>query len=144
MTMKEGAEQPATVPEGDIEFQGRTLRIRLPQPEQILVWRRIMSRLESANLSDWNGKEIMDALERVRKILDSVLVNVEDIDWLDDEMLAGRVGLKGASEILLKATDAFSNRAGRRTAKKAAPARRKAPAAKKTAAKKAAAKTPKE
>jgi topoisomerase IA-like protein len=70
----------------------------------------------------------MDALERVRKIIDTVLVNSADIDWLDDEMLAGRLGLKEASNILLEATAAFSNRAGRRAATKKAPARRKAPA----------------
>lgn len=124
------------VPEGDITFRDRPMRVRMPQPEQILVWRRIMSRLEGANIRDWNGKEVMAALERIRTIIDSVLIDSEDVDWLDDEMLAGRLGLRDATDILLKATDAFSNRAGRRAAaKKTPPARRKAPA-KATTAKK--------
>lgn len=123
-----------TTPVAPITFRDREMTVSMPQPEQILVWRRIMTRLESANIRDWNGKEVMAALERVRMIIDSVLVNPEDVDWLDDEMLAGRVGLRDATDILLKATDAFSNRAGRRSAKKT-PARRKAPA-KTTAAKK--------
>lgn len=124
------------VPEGDITFRDRPMKVRMPQPEQILVWRRIMSRLEGANIRDWNGKEVMAALERIRTIIDSVLIDSEDVDWLDDEMLAGRLGLRDATDILLKATDAFSNRAGRRAAaKKTPPARRKAPA-KTTTAKK--------
>lgn len=112
---------------GEIKFQGRTLKIRAPKPEQVLIWQRTMKRLESANLSDWSGEQVLAALERSRMIIDSLLDDPADISWLDDEMLAGRVSLREASEIIIEAVKWMTgDRAQRRAAKKA-PARRKAP-----------------
>ena len=129
MTEQETADQDRPMVE-EIEFQGRTLKIRAPKPEQILIWQRIMRHLESANLSDWSGEQVLAALERGRMIIDSLLYDPDDISWLDDEMLAGRVGLKEASEIIIEAMKRMTgqgNRAQRRGAAKKAPARRKAP-----------------
>ena len=112
----------------EIEFQGRTLKIRAPKPEQILIWQRTMKHLEAANLSDWTGEQVLAALERARMIIDSLLYDPADISWLDDEMLAGKVGLKEASGIIIEAMKRMTgNRAQRRATAKKAPARRKAP-----------------
>lgn len=112
----------------EIEFQGRTLKIRAPKPEQVLIWQRTMKHLEAANLSDWTGEQVLGALERARMIIDSLLYDPADISWLDDEMLAGRVGLKEASGIIIEAMKRMTgNRAQRRATAKKAPARRKAP-----------------
>lgn len=117
--------QRAEPPKGEIQFRGRTMRVVMPQPEQILVWRRIHARLEAANIRDWNGQEVLDALDRVRKIIDTVLVDQADIDWLDDEMLAGKLTIRDASQILVDAVKSFANRSQRRAAKTTGPARRK-------------------
>lgn len=128
--------EQSSVPEAKISFRDREMRVVFPQPEQIMVWRRIMARLEKADIKDWNGREVLDALEKIRTIIDTVLPDEADVTWLDDEMMAGRLGIKEASGILMEATKAFQNRAQNRAAK-TAPARRKAPAkivpAKKTA-----------
>jgi hypothetical protein len=71
----------------------------------------------------------MAALERTRTIIDSLLVNEADVEWLDDEMLAGRVHLKDTAAIVMDAIKAFQNRAERRESEKA---ERKAPAKKAT------------
>lgn len=129
MTEQEVADQDRPRVE-EIEFQGRTLKIRAPKPEQVLIWQRTVKHLESANLSDWNGEQVLAALERARMIIDSLLYDPADISWLDDEMLAGRVGLKEASGIIIEAMKRMTgqdNRAQRRGAPKKAPARRKAP-----------------
>ena len=127
MTEQETTDQDRPMVE-EIEFQGRTLKIRAPKPEQILIWQRIMRHLESANLSDWSGEQVLAALERGRMIIDSLLYDPADISWLDDEMLAGRVGLREASEIVIEAMKRMTgNRTQRRAAAKKAPARRKAP-----------------
>lgn len=129
MTEQEAVDQDQPMV-GEIEFQGRTLRIRAPKPEQVLIWQRIMKHLEAANLSDWTGEQVLAALERARMIIDSLLYDPADISWLDDEMLAGRVGLKEASEIIIEAMKRMTgpgNRDQRRAAAKKVPARRKAP-----------------
>lgn len=109
----------------EITFRDRKIRVLMPEPEQILVWRRIHARMEAANLDDWTGKEVMDALDKVRTIIDTVIVNQADIDWLDDEMLAGRLTIREASTILVDAVKSFQNRSQRRATKTTGPARRK-------------------
>lgn len=129
MTGQEAADQDQPMM-GEIEFQGRTLKIRTPKPEQILIWQRTIKHLEAANLSDWSGEQVLAALERARMIIDSLLYDPADISWLDDEMLAGRVGLREASGIIIEAMKQMTgqgNRAQRRGAPKKTPARRKAP-----------------
>ena len=126
MTEQEVADQDQPMM-GEIEFQGRTLKIRTPRPEQILIWQRTIKHLEAANLSDWSGEQVLAALERARMIIDSLLYDPADISWLDDEMLAGRVGLKEASRIVIEAMKQMTDRTQRQGAAKKVPARRKAP-----------------
>lgn len=121
--------------EKEIEFQGRQLWVRVPSPEQLLVWKRTLTKLQGANVDGWNGEQVMSALERTRKIIDSVLVHETDKDWLDDEMLEGKLGLIETAALIQLTVEAFQsddNRESRRAA-----ARKKAPA-KKAARKKAA------
>lgn len=130
------AAAPDTVPEQEIEFAGRKLWVKMPSPEQLLVWRRTMKQLQNADTSGWNGEQAMSALERARKIIDSVLANRMDADWLDDEMLAGNISLMDAAKMIqmtvetfVDAAEAEGNRETRRAVKKA-PAKkavRKAP-----------------
>lgn len=127
-------ETPAEQPEQEIEFHGRKVWVRMPRPEQILVWKRTLTKLQTADTGDWNGEQVLASLERLRKIIDSVLVNQTDIDWLDDEMLAGTIEMRETAAIVTRAIEAFAagaNRETRRAAAKAAPAKkaaRKAPA----------------
>lgn len=127
-------------PEQEIEFAGRKLWVRMPSPEQLLVWKRTLSQLQSADVQSWNGVQVMKALERTRAIIDSLLVHDTDKEWLDDELLAGNIGLRDTAQIINGTVDAFTlaaqedgNRATRRAAKKAAPAKK---AARKAAGKK--------
>jgi diacylglycerol kinase len=128
---------PEVMPEQEIEFKGRKLWVKMPTPEQLLVWRRTLKQLQNSDVTaGWNGEQAMKALERTRLIIDSVLIHVTDKEWLDDEMLAGTIGLRDSATIINDAVEAFvsaaeaeGNRETRRAAKKAAPAtqaRRKA------------------
>jgi hypothetical protein len=125
------AETAETIPEQEIEFAGRTLWVKMPSPEQLLVWKRTLRKLQGAEVQGWNGEQVMAALERTRSIIDSVLAHDVDKDWLDDEMLAGRVGLKDTAQIINATVDAFAtaaeaegNRETRRAAAKKAPAKK--------------------
>jgi hypothetical protein len=134
------AAAPEMPPELEIEFRGRRMWARLPKPEQILVWKRTLRQLQDADVEGWNAEQVMTALERTRRIIDSVLVNSEDVTWLDDEMLDGRVDLKGTSEIINRTVEAYAEAAEREKAENGTRAERRA--AKKTTGKKAARKAP--
>lgn len=128
----EAAETAEVMPEQEIEFAGRTLWVKMPSPEQLLVWKRTLRKLQGADVEGWNGEQVMSALERTRAIIDSVLAHEVDKDWLDDEMLAGTIGLKDTAQLIQMTVEAFAsaaeaegNRETRRAAaKKAAPAKK--------------------
>jgi hypothetical protein len=117
------ASAPAAMPlEKEIDFQGRKMWVRIPRPEALLVWKRTLKKLQDVETSDWGGDEVMAALERTRKIIDSLLVNEVDKDWLDDEMLDSRIGLIETAQIINLTVEAYAaddNRETRRAAKKA-------------------------
>ena len=118
--------QVEVMPEQEIEFKDRQLWVKMPTPEQLLVWKRTLKQLQGADVSGWNGEQVMKALERTRLIIDSVLAHDTDKEWLDDEMLAGTIDLmdtaaiiNGTVEAFAAAAEAEGNRETRRTAKKA-------------------------
>lgn len=127
----EATAQPTVMPEQEIEFKGRKIWVKMPSPEQLLVWKRTLTQLQGADVSGWNGDQVMRALERTRLIIDSVIVHQTDKDWLDDEMLAGTIGLmdtaaiiNGTVEAFAAAAEAEGNRETRRAAAKKTPAKK--------------------
>lgn len=116
----------------------REIYARMPSPEQLLVWQRTVDRLTKAPVdASWTGSEVMNALERLRKIVDSIIVNRADVDWMDDRFLDGTLDFKGLAPFIADTTTTFaeyadaqfSNREERRAVKKtpAKKATRKAP-----------------
>lgn len=131
------SEAPTTLPpELELPFAGRTLWVRMPSPEQLLVWKRTLVQLQGADVSGWNGEQVMKALERTRKIIDSLLVHDVDKEWLDDEMLAGTIGLMDTAGIINGTVELFADAAEAEKAENGTRAERRA--AKKAPAKKAA------
>ena len=125
-TPEDQAATPDPVPEQEIRFKDRQLWVKMPSPEQLLVWKRTLRQLQDADVTGWNGEQVMKALERTRLIVDSVLVHDTDKEWLDDEMLAGSITLMDTAAIIngtvaafAQAAEADGNRDTRRTAKKA-------------------------
>lgn len=115
--------------EKEIEFQGRQLWVRVPSPEQLLVWKRTLTKLQGADVDGWNGEQVMAALERTRKIIDSVLVHEVDKDWLDDQMLDRKLGLIETASLIQLTVEAFQaddNRESRRAAARKSPAKKAA------------------
>jgi hypothetical protein len=122
----------AVMPELEIDFKDRKIWVKMPSPEQLLVWKRTLVQLQGADVKGWNGEQVMRALERTRLIIDSVLAHQTDKDWLDDEMLAGTIGLMETAALINLTVEAFAtaaeeegNRETRRAAKPTKKARRK-------------------
>jgi len=123
-TTTEPAEEFPALP---VTFMGREVYSRMPSPEQLLVWQRTVKRLTEAPINaSWTGSEVMGALERLRKIIDSLIVEKADINWLDDQFLDGAVTFRDLAPFITDVTEAFTkaaeengNREERRAAKKA-------------------------
>lgn len=116
------ADQSEERPTAEVEFLGRTIHVHMPTPEQLLVWQRTVEQLSRAQTAGWNAAQAMNALGRCRKIIDTVIVQQMDKDWLDDEMLEGRLDLMGILPLMTQAIEAFvevANREDRRAVKKA-------------------------
>lgn len=128
------AEDEQEFPELEVPFRGRKMWVRMPTPEQLLVWQRVMTRLTDSPIdTSWTGSEVMAALERLRKIIDSILVNKTDVVWIDDQFLEGTLRFKDLVPYLTEVVDAFAsaaaengNREQRRAAAKKAPAKKAA------------------
>lgn len=140
MTDQEVAAETAETeapPELPVMLLDREIFVRMPTPEQLLVWQRTVNRLTTAPVdASWTGSEVMAALERLRKIVDTMMVNRADRDWLDDQFLEGTVDFRGLAPFITDVTTAFQEFAaaqvqehGTRSEKRAA---KKAPAKKAT------------
>lgn len=102
-TAEEGA--PVELP---VMLLGREIYTRMPTPEQLLVWQRTVNRLTQAPVdTSWTGSEVMAALERLRKIVDSLMVNNADRDWLDDQFLEGTLDFRRLAPFITDVTVAF-------------------------------------
>ena len=118
------------VEEADLSWRGRTIRIRLPNLEQLTIYRRLSARFAGlADASKKPGAEPMSMEEATRhydraiKLITSVFVHREDIDWLEDEMLERRLELADAGELLRLAFDRLhtvNDEAQNRTQRRAA------------------------
>jgi hypothetical protein len=126
------AAAPVAMPEQEIEFAGRKLWVKMPSPEQLLVWKRTLVQLQNADVSGWNGEQVMKALERTRKIIDSLLVHDADKEWLDDQMLDEKIGLMDTAGIINGTVTAFADAAEREGNRETRRAAKKAPAKKAT------------
>jgi hypothetical protein len=129
--------EPSTTEEREtrpVEYMGRTWTAVMPAPEQLLVWQRTLQRLSGETMEGWDGARVLQALDRIRKIIDSVL-SPADIEYLDDQMLMGQFKLEQAHDLMMLVIKAFkvNNREERRAAER--PAARRAPAKKAAPAK---------
>jgi hypothetical protein len=113
-------------------FLGREIYARMPTAEQLLVWRRTVNRLTDAPIdASWNGSEVLTALERLLKIINSLMANKADIEWLDDQFLLGAIDFQKLAPFVTLVADKFAeaaeaegNRETRRAATKKATAKK--------------------
>lgn len=135
MTTETVAAEPAE--EAPIElpvmFMDREIFSRMPSPEQLIVWQRTIKRLEAAPMdASWTGSEVMAALERLRKIVDTLMVNRADVDWLDEQFLDETVTFQTLAPFITDVVNAFQEFAAAQGNREARRATKKAPAKKAT------------
>lgn len=108
-------------PAGTITFRGRVMAIRRPTADQLAVWKMLAGRAQSVDRDlqtprpcpECTGQgceecggtgsahtaKIFKLFNRAVSIISSLLVDEADKDWLEDELIAGRLDIAAASEI---------------------------------------------
>jgi hypothetical protein len=132
--MTDQQEAAPAVPELPVMFMGREIYCRMPEAEQLLVWQRTVRRLSDAPINaSWTGSEVLTALERLLKIVNSLMANKADIEWLDDQFLERKINFQTLAPFITLVTEAFAkaaeeegNREDRRAATKKTPAKKAA------------------
>lgn len=114
------------------EISGRTITFHLPTDAQILVIGRLLRIAETNGEDEAKLAGTVFQLSKVLDILDSMVVEAEDRDWLEQLILAGKVNMSELVNVL-REDEGDTNRATRRATKKAAV---KKTTAKKTTARK--------
>ena len=121
-------ETPITV---EVPLKGRTIHMEAPSPEQILAWKRIIRRFEGLDAKAMTGLEALDNIDRCVTIVTSLFALPEDVRWLEDSLLDKSITF---GDILTHFQDTVvayanaakeqGNRADRRAAAKATPAKK--------------------
>lgn len=116
--------EDAPAPAGSITFHDRVIAINRPTSDQLAVWKMVADRAQAAARElatnpnkpctackgsgcDECGQTgssslatVLKLFRRAMTIISSILVDEADRDWLEDELIAGRLDLVGASEIV--------------------------------------------
>ena len=107
-----------------INFRGRDMAVRFPTDAQLFVWQRTITELQQADTESWDGEEAMRANMRAGRIIDSVIVDRADRQWLDDLTLDEGLNLADRAEIITLTVAAFTEATDNPTPTKRAPAKR--------------------
>lgn len=98
--------------QADVTWRDRVIRVKLPTIEQMTMYRRLSARFQALGdaaarpgAEPMTMEEATKHFDRAVKLVTSVMVNGEDIEWLEDEMLEGRVSLPDTSDLLKLAFD---------------------------------------
>lgn len=107
---------------GTITFRGRVMAYRRPTSDQLAVWKMLADRAQSVvrematpkpcptckgsgcetceGTGSAHTAAVLKLFKRTVTIINSVMVDEADRDWLEDELIAGKLDLLAASEIV--------------------------------------------
>ena len=119
------ANGPKPAPEVEhktVTVAGREIAVKKPTQDQILVWHRVLAKLERDGQRVQEASELSRLLEKLDMILTALIVDKADAEWLENAQLLGEITLEQAGEVVTGALEAYEdelkpeapNRAARR------------------------------
>jgi len=106
------ATEPAEAESRPVDFYGRQVLVLRPTAEQIAVWQRVAKRQAALNGDKMTNEDAMALLDRAMRIVETILADKADRDWLEDQMLDGVLRLDQVVSIVGLTADAYSDTAG--------------------------------
>ena len=116
----EAKEAPAPVALKEVEFKGRALKVKCPTEEQIFAWERLLTKMESMAKEAATVDTARILLNRCNKIIDSVIAEEDDREWLEDGRLDGTITLQESAKIVIDALAAYEKEMGKEPPNRAA------------------------
>jgi hypothetical protein len=107
-----------------VDLFGRPVRVRRPTAEHIAVWQRLAKQWAALGSGAMSNGDAMALLDRAMRIVETILADRADWEWLMDQMLEGVLKLDQVVGIVGLTVDAYRNDAA-----EAAPATGPAPKA---------------
>lgn len=123
-TPEQFEQQPAP-PVVPFTWRGHDLMVKMPSEEQLAMMRRLAVRFESAPEQP-SSELVIKLTGRAIDIVCTVLDREQDVEWIEGELLAGRVRLPDAVQMVQAAMQAVRdhveqrNTAGTRAGRRAA------------------------
>jgi hypothetical protein len=99
-----------------LELNGRIIRVKMPTPEQLVMWQRIASRLTGTDTTSVDPMRVMKMIDQIVSIFRTVMVDDADGDWMEEQILYGTLDFAKAATFVSDAVQLLS-----RQAKPAAP-----------------------
>lgn len=106
----ERPDEGGAVEEVDVVWRGRTIRVRLPNLEQMTIYKRLSRNFAALADRDKDPRaepmtldEATGHYDRAIKLITSVMVNRADVEWLEDELLERNILLPDAADLMKEA-----------------------------------------
>jgi hypothetical protein len=125
-TVSEPTVQPNGLVNAVVDFRGRQIEVTAPEIEQVMVIRRMQSLFaNAAKMKEITADEAIRLMDRALKAVCSVIVNSDDVEFLEDLLLTRQAKIEETLPLLRESLQALEranvdngNRADRRKAAK--------------------------
>lgn len=88
-----------------VELFKREIEMRMPTQDQLMMWNRTIRKGERALEESGDATAALNYLGKIRDIVDSLIVSEDDVDWLDELMVAGKLSVEDASKLVVQASE---------------------------------------
>jgi hypothetical protein len=109
--MTDAESTPKKLPE--VIWRGRTMRLKIPNAAQLMTWSRMATEFgrigQTPDNEEIDKKQYQKALQRLGSIVFGVFEDEDDKDWLEDEILEGRVDDQGLLDLFTSLGDQIQN-----------------------------------
>jgi hypothetical protein len=109
--MTDAESTPKKLPE--VTWRGRTMRLKIPNAAQLMTWSRMATEFgqigQTPDDQEIDKARYQKALQRLGSIVFGVFEDEDDKDWLEDEILEGRVDDQGLLDLFTSLGDQIQN-----------------------------------
>ena len=118
--MTDSTAQDVHVPDGDEQdtegkpihftWRNRRMELKLPSGVQLMMWNRVATQFgEIGSAEEIDSQQFRKALNRLSDIVFGVLASPDDVEWLEDEIMAGRLADTDLLEMFGEIRNALSD-----------------------------------
>lgn len=105
--IEEENSKPEKVTPRTVTLKGRVIEVKRPTDEQLFAWDHVLRRMEAMGEHIENADQARKLISKCMSIINAVIVNEDDRDWLEDGRLDGSITLSDAGALVLDALKVY-------------------------------------